>query len=315
MDTTGIKRFTIFEGEFALYEASGDTPSSEVFIGGYAEKMAFAGKYGEVLFQYQGDPVEQVRHVSQGYEFEIVNPMGVRVVGAAQAVPSSPIAAFNRNYIFVVAWWDSASGAWIKHSYFGVTLQPARTEGSASGSHGHGGPAMHQTLRFRAQRMAEEVNVGAKPALTIADTGEVRYISGSETVTLYTYSGDRDASVFTPVDPSLLTGRAQMDQAADGLAISIGGTLALHASEDALLVHSFLDGQTFSDSVPRLEFWLNGTRRGSLTQGGQLVALAFMDADSAPADATALRFQDGSGRWLFSLGVAAVAPSLGDTLP
>ena len=75
-----------------------------------------------------------------------------------------------------------------------------------------------------------------------------------------------------------------------------------------------LDGQTFADAVPRLEFWCNGVRRGSLTQAGLIAALGFSDAD-APADSTALRFKDNEGRLLFTMGAQMFAPAFSDALP
>ena len=174
---------------------------------------------------------------------------------------------------------------------------------------------MYQTLRFRAQRIAREANTGARPALTIARTGEVRYISVSENIRLYTYSGSSDSAEFAPVDASLLVGRAEIASFADRVEISIGGTLALLADGEGVQVHSALDGQTYSDDVPRLEFWMDGARRGTLTQSGRIVALGFRDSADAPQDVTALRFEDDAGRWLFSIGQYVTARSMGDALP
>jgi hypothetical protein len=145
-------------------------------------------------------------------------------------------------------------------------------------------------------------------------SGEVRYVDAGGAMKLYDYAGDEADGEFTAVDPVLLDGRATLAFGDDGVDVTIGGTLALRATGDGVLVNDALDGQTFADAVPRLEFWCNGVRRGSLTQAGLIAALGFSDAD-APADSTALRFKDNEGRLLFTLGAQMFAPAFSDALP
>ena len=321
MAPVGLAKFTIFEAEYALYlaDAAGTGALGEVFLGGSPDRISLEGSYGESLFQYQGSSQEEVRHISERHAIEIVNPIAVQLRPAMVPRLGSIGDSFNRRYILVIVWRSRNPGdrnAWFKRSYYGLTAQPVKLDGTAAQqAHGqNGGPVMHQVLHLSAQHVTEISGSGTIPSLEPVHSGEVRYVDADGTMKLYDYAGDEADGEFTAVDPVLLDGRATLAFGDDGVDVTIGGTLALRATGDGVLVNDALDGQTFADAVPRLEFWCNGVRRGSLTQAGLIAALGFSDAD-APADSTALRFKDNEGRLLFTMGAQMFAPAFSDALP
>jgi hypothetical protein len=280
--------------------------------------VEFDGSFGEAQFQYQGAPQEVTRHISERHRIEIMNAMSVQMRPLLLARLGGPGDTFNRQYILVVAWQSATpgdDGAWMKRCYYGVTVQPVKGDGTAaSNAHGQsGGPAMHQVIRLSAQRLVQSAGTGGAD-LGVSNFGEVRYISATENLSLYAYNAD--GASFTPTHPALIAGRAEIVQDEGDVDITIGGTLALRATlSGGLLVHAAMDGQTFADTVPRLEFWMSGTRRATLTQAGMLVANSFNDNPTAPDDSTALRIQDSGGNWLFTLGASVTCPEYSDALP
>lgn len=314
MDPVGLNHFTVFQADFALYQARGGAALGQVFLGGPAESITFGGNFEGVEFERQSEEDPETRHTRQSHEIEISNPLVVQRRADPEVARTGSVddLAFNQQYILVAAYWDIVSLAWMKRTYYGVTAQPARVTGTGAtgGRSGHGGPVMTQTLVFRAQRMTLQSGYGAKPALTPGHSGAICYTAADEDLALWRW--DDVAEVFIELDSALLTGRASLTPGASGTELAIGGTVRLSASASGVLAPAYVDGQTFDDTVPRLVFRADGRRLASLSATA-LTALAFVESPTQPDDDAALHFfTTGTPVWLFSIGAQGItAPGFG----
>jgi hypothetical protein len=299
---------SIHDATWALYATDDDDAVLAQLGAGFVEKVLLDGDYPGRALQFQGRRFSGRIHEDENHTIELTRPLLVAATGERTAATNLPALMRNRRCGLVLRTWDPAELVWWKRSYFGVSLQPSRI-------HADGGKSVeqvfHATLRMRAERMAESEGSGPEPDLSLVSTGELRYVDGSGSVTLYNYNGGE----FQPVDEALLAGRATVDF--DGtpgaILFRFDGTPALRLDAGGLHATSFdFTGPTYGTGT-RLEFWVNGTRRGTLQADGTFIAPTFTDTD--PEDDSAMRFPNDAGIVLLALGPSSVyAPAFGDDL-
>lgn len=284
----------VWDATFAVYRVDANDEiigsGSDIFLGAAAEKARMWGEYKERSIQRHGRKFSATYHEDEEHFIEVEN---VRTVSIQEQAFAATELRRNERYALVVVWYDEDTRVWGKRTYLGVTAQPVKI----------GDNHINQTLRFRAETMeSETAGLGERPSLDIARSGEVRYI-GSDTRTLYTYA--RDGQRFHTVDPDLLSGRAEIVFADGVMVVSFDGVVAMRASASGVECNSIdATGATFSDDSPRLEFWMGGVRRASLTSAGDLVVAEITEADAAPADVIpSMKATDanGTGNWIFTL--------------
>jgi hypothetical protein len=83
--------------------------------------------------------------------------------------------------------------------------------------------------------------------------------------------------------------------------ISIGDNLVMTLADDAVTVGSLSADSTEAQTLPRLDFYMDGTRVASLGSDGELATRAFIETDSDPELSPAFIFRDSGGNWLASL--------------
>lgn len=299
---------SIHDAAWALYVTDDDDAVLSQLAAGFVEKALLDGDYPGRALQAQGLRFSQRIHEDENHTLELTRPLLVADTGQHTAATNLPALMRNRRCGLVLRTWDPAALVWWKRSYFGVSVQPAALRAD-------GGKAVeqvfHATLRMRAERMAEAEGSGPEPDLSLLSTGELRYVDGAGSVTLYTYNGGE----LQAVDASLLEGRATVDFDSEPGAIlfQFDGTLALRLDADGLHAVSLdFTGPTYGTGT-RLEFWVNGTRRATLQADGTFIAPNVADTD--PEDDSAMRFLGAGGGVLLALGPTAVyAPDFSDDL-
>lgn len=297
----------VFDATFALYRVDANDEitgaGSALFLGAAAEKASMSGEFTERPVARHGQRYQRVYHEDEVHRIEIEN---VRTVSAAESAPAAVELRRNERYALVVVWYDYDTEAWAKRTYLGVTAQPVKI----SDNH------IMQTIRLRAESLeTDTAGFGEKPSLDIARGGEVRYI-GDDTRVLYTYA--RDGRVFHTVDEDLLDGRATIEFSGGAMLVKFDGVLAMSAAAAGIEVASLdATGATYSDDTPRLEFWMGGVRRASLTAAGALVVANITEGE-VPADiipAMNAAAGNGTGAWLFTLQSGGITcPEILETL-
>lgn len=303
---------SIHDAEWALYAVDANDTVLSQLAAGFAERMGLDGEFARKPLLIQGAKFSRVWHDDESHTIDLHRPVFIEALPERRAAFNLPSAMRNQRCGLVVRWMDAESGVWWKRSYFGVSLQPVKVEGDGGGGDGghHRRQIMHATLRMRAERMAEAVGSGSIPGMNLVSTGEVRYLSGAESLTLYTYTED----AFTPADETLLATRAQIDFDGTPGAVVIGfaGTPALRLDADGAHAKAFdASGPTYGTGT-RLEFWVAGVRRATLQADGTLVAPSLLDGD--PEEDSAMRFTNPAGDALLSIGAACYAPGFSDDL-
>ena len=130
--------------------------------------------------------------------------------------------------------------------------------------------------------------------ITQAVPGLVQYAGVNGTpFDLFSYM---EAAGFTLVSPAN-AGLAAIS--AD--AITIGGGTVLAFAGGGVSVGSLTADSTEARALPRLDFYMDGTRVASLGANGELATRAFIETDSDPELSPAFIFRDGGGNWLASL--------------
>lgn len=282
----------VWDATFALYRVDvNDAPvGTAIFLGAAAEKARLWGEYAERMVQRHGRQFESVYHENESHFIELEN---VATVSVAEEQEAAAELRRNERYALVVVWHDEDTEVWRKRTYLGVKAQPPKL----------GDNNLNQTLRFRAEKLeSQTAGRGDMPSLGIARYGEVRYI-GTDSITLYTYASDDNR--FHAIDEGLLPGRAAIVFEDGVMEISFDGVVAMRASASGVECNSIdATGATFSDDSPRLEFWMGGVRRASLTSAGDLVVAEITEADAAPdAVIPSMKATDanGTGNWIFTL--------------
>jgi len=140
--------------------------------------------------------------------------------------------------------------------------------------------------------MALPVNV------TSAVPGLVQYVVEGEdevagVTNLFNYTVQ---SGFTPVSPA----NADLGAITPG-GISIDGAELLTFANGAVNVGRLSANSTEAFELPRLDFYMDGTRVASLGSDGEFATRAFIEADSNPFVTPAFVFTDAAGNWLASL--------------
>lgn len=280
--------FTLLEAHFALFAVdANDQPLTEVYVGGCVEKCTLDGERKEQRLEYPGLPSGRVYHADEVHSILLENVWLHDQVDASTDAPTGarmPALARNGRYQLAIVWQDDEALVWAKRIYTGVTAQPNKVEDSM------------QSLRLAAEAMFEFAGVGIAPAATAALPGVVKYVDGVQTVDLFYFDFETKA-----YSAPLVAGLVEIDYGVPGaVTIRIGGDVALEASSGQLRAAEFVaTGGTFLDDEPRIEWWRNGARVASLSQGGVLATADLVEQGSDPAIAG--EFVHANPGWLFSL--------------
>jgi len=282
--------FTLHEAEFSLIAvSSNDQPLTVAYMGGCVEKCTLDGERKEQRLEFPGLRNGRVYHADEAHSIVLENLWLHDQVDTGARMPTL---ARNGRYQLTIIWQDEEALVWTKRVYTGVTAQPNRVEDSM------------QTLRLAAEEMFEFAGVGIAPDASTPLPGVVKYADGVQTIDLFYF--DFDTGMYSA---PLLEDLAEIDYGTPGaVTIRIGGVVALEASAGILRVAEFVaTGGTFLDEAPRLEWWRNGARVASLSQGGVLATADLVEQGSDPAIAG--EFVHANPGWLFGLvNARAYAP-------
>jgi hypothetical protein len=139
--------------------------------------------------------------------------------------------------------------------------------------------------------------------ITQAVPGLVQYVGANGApFDLFNYT---ESGGFAPVSPAEASLASITDM------ISIGGNLVMTLADDGVTVGSLSADSTEAQTLPRLDFYMDGTRVASLGSDGELATRAFIETDSDPELSPAFIFRDSGGNWLASLDEAGLhAPGI-----
>jgi hypothetical protein len=110
--------------------------------------------------------------------------------------------------------------------------------------------------------------------ITQAVPGLVQYVGANGApFDLFNYT---ESGGFAPVSPAEASLASITDM------ISIGGNLVMTLADDGVTVGSLSADSTEAQTLPRLDFYMDGTRVASLGSDGELATRAFIETDSDP---------------------------------
>jgi len=287
--------FTIRDAEFALYFAdkTGMRAGDEAFATGSVESLEIELSYQEQRSDVHGRPYGRTRHVDESHAITFGHIWSLKKSTGKTFYP-----ARDQQYILVLRWYDQLT--WHKRTYFAVT--------SSGEKLAHSQESYLQDVPFTAKWCARREGLGEPPSLLPETSGVVSYVSEFESLELYSY--DPATHVFSPMDSSLLAGRATIIEAAGALEVAFDGVPALHieagilsAKDFTALGGTFLVGATL---FPRLEFRYGPMLHGSLSAAGELAVADLVEQDTAPAWENHFEFRIG-GIWQASIGQGGLA--------
>ena len=276
-----------------LADAAGNASSTDVWMGGCLEDLTPEATFESVRMAAHGDPYGRDYHVDESHVIAIQN---LWVLEARQLV--MPSIRRNQQYVMVIRWLDEATEAWCKRTYYGVT---GMFQGLSVVEE-----TFYENLKFGARRMEEFAGYMNPPDLTVSKVGQLRYVTASDSVVLYSY--DFGGGVFAVVDPALLAGRAEIETGVGEWKLLFGASVAMRVTADGLEVKTLTAaGGTFpqADAYPRVEFWDGPRRFAALTAAGELCAPHVAEAEEDPGLADDFAIAVG-GDWAASIAAGKV---------
>lgn len=274
--------FTLLEATITLYpadDAGQPILSNPLWSGANAERVSIRDRWIKVETRPTGAPYPQRRALTPQYE------IGIERVWA---LPINQLAGFQPGrgkYVLDIVWEDEENEYWHRNTFYGVTISE-RGRDSREIDTGH---TEHQA--FDAEYMTPPTTGrDAPPAITNVLPMAVWYVSATENLELYTYSGMTRS--FTEASAGVSAGRATLiytPDATGSFAIQFDGypKPALTIDTGGIVrVGKLVAGAPAPGETPRLEFMVGPTRVGALTARQTWYAPQFVE--EAPVDSASV---------------------------
>ncbi len=273
--------FSQFESDLTVWMTDGDgNPLGDaVWVGSAMERTGIEDGFAEEEANVSGVPWPVQQQLQPVIAIELENVWMARVTGTGASTMAETFRLTrNQKFIFVLIWLDEETGVWVKRIYRHVEIPSLTLAGDE---------IFRQRLRARAGSCEETSGsiVGTMPDNTAANRGIVRFVDAGGPVDLYRY--DLQAQTFTPVNPALIGGRAQIYGAGGGwqFRLEIQGALALAVGNDGTLRCGWLTatGGTFTvnSTLPRVEFH-TARRVASVSKQGEVAVPRATEIVSPP---------------------------------
>lgn len=288
-----LRAFTVLNAVVAVFSVDADdAPVTEV-ARMRVDALPIEPMVQRVPVMRHGSPWVADRAISQTWGLSITRPVAIHLDSTVSAEAEwEPV--MNQRYALVVVWHDPVRALWEKMVFLGVTGDPAALDADH----------IRRTIALRAERRKEPTAGRTAPDFTIATTGEVVWVAADTTrTTLYTYS----AGEFTNVAST--SGRAEIVVDGDGFTLSIASTDVIIATPTEFTVSGeFIAGATFADTLPRVEFIMDGVRRMTVTAAGNVHCADLDELNEAPAaEPGGMDVTTSDDQWLFSLRTSGIS--------
>lgn len=282
--------YTIHHVDMSLYlaDSTGMNAGDLAFATAFAETMEVSETFTKHRADEHGNPFGRIRHIDEEHAISFQH------IWAQQRAAGVVFHAVrDQVYVLVVRWEDKFRGTWHKRTYYAVTGDGERLS--------HGGESYFQEITFDARWCHREDGFEMPPSLEPSIVGTVFYVTPTSAMALYYF--DFNTQVFSPVQESLLAGRAEILQGPTVIEVRFNGVPALRIEAGEIFAKGFTGlGGTFPTGAafPRLEFRFGPTIYASLTAAGELATASIIERPDAPSWENAYTFAI-AGDWQASI--------------